>query len=133
MPMALRQRVMDWSGRPTGRATVAALGVVALVVPAWLFADPLGHYRVYSDDFAYVAASRTWSRALANLFVPHNTHIVPAWRLVTWAVVAAAGRLANLQASLAMAAYAILAGTMLLAGRLIARETGRPGLGLVAM
>ena len=67
--------------------------------------DPIAIYRLYSDDFAYVAASRTFPRTLSNLFVPHNTHIVPAWRLLTWALSAIAGRLANLQLVLAAASY----------------------------
>ena len=45
--------------------------------------EPRSFYRLYSDDVAYMAGSRTWERTVSNLFVPHNTHIVPAWRLVT--------------------------------------------------
>ena len=95
--------------------------------------DPSAIYRLYSDDFAYVAASRTFPRTLANLFVPHNTHIVPAWRVVTWALVAWSGSLVKLPAVLAQAAYGILVAVMLMTGRLVARETGRAGLGLAAM
>jgi hypothetical protein len=95
--------------------------------------DPSAIYRLYSDDFAYVAASRTLPRTLANLFVPHNTHIVPAWRLLTWAVVAWSGSLVKLPAVLAQAAYGILVAVMLMTGRLVARETGRAGMGLAAM
>jgi hypothetical protein len=95
--------------------------------------DPRGIYRLYSDDFAYVSASRTFFRASANLFVPHNTHIVPAWRMVTWALVASAGSLAKLPEVLAIAAYGILVAVMMLTGRLVARETGRASVGLAAM
>ena len=95
--------------------------------------DPLAIYRLYSDDFAYVAASRTLGRTLSNLFVPHNTHIVPAWRVLTWALVAWAGSLEKLPEVLAEASYGILVAVMLLMGRLVARETGRTGLGLAAM
>jgi hypothetical protein len=98
-----------------------------------MLGDLLQYYRLHSDDFAYVSASRTLPRALASLFVPHNTHVVPAWRLLTWGLVAAAGRLANLQVTFAGAAYASLTATMLLMGRLVARETGRPLLGFAAM
>ena len=95
--------------------------------------DPSAIYRLYSDDFAYVAASRTLPRTLANLFVPHNTHIVPAWRILTWALVAWSGSLVKLPTVLAQAAYGILVAVMLMTARLVARETGRAGLGLAAM
>ena len=95
--------------------------------------DPQAIYRLYSDDFAYVAASRNLPRTLANLFVPHNTHIVPAWRVLTWALVACSGTLANLPLVLAPAAYSILVVVMFVIARLVARETGRAGPGLAAM
>ncbi len=109
------------------------LGVLIVLVPAWLFADRLGTYRLHSDDFAYVAASRNLEKTLANLFVPHNTHIVPSWRLVTWAMVAMARRLVNLPDVLAMAAYGMLAANLILLGRFVTRETRRTALGLTAM
>ena len=91
--------------------------------------DPTAIYRLYSDDFAYVAASRTLPHTMANLFVPHNTHIIPAWRVLTWFLVAWSGTLVKLPEVLAEAAYAILVAVMLLTGRLVARETGRASLG----
>src|SRR5207248_3662807 len=94
--------------------------------------EPLGFYRLFSDDVAYVAGSRTWERTASNLFVPHNTHIVPAWRLVTWGLVARAGNLERLPEVLAVASYSILVAAMLMTGRLVARETGQTGLGLAA-
>jgi hypothetical protein len=115
--------------------------VVLCSGPFWLnynplipiYRDPSRYYRLYSDDFAYVGASRDWGRTVGNLFVPHNTHIVPAWRVLTWALVAAAGRLENVPAVLPIAAYAVLVATMLLTGRLVARETGRASAGLAAL
>jgi hypothetical protein len=95
--------------------------------------EPLSFYRLFSDDVAYVAGSRTWERTVSNLFVPHNTHIVPAWRLVTWGLVAWAGNFERLPEVLAIASYSILVAIMLMTGRLVARETGRTGLGLAAM
>ncbi len=95
--------------------------------------EPLSFYRLFSDDVAYVASSRTWDRTVSNLFVPHNTHIVPVWRLVTWALVTTAGSLERVPAVLALASYAILVCVMMMTGKLVARETGRAGLGLVAM
>ena len=94
--------------RPLGWLGLSLLGFLIVAAPAILFFDPLGlpgrgHifrdplaiYSLYSDDFAYVSASRNLSRTMANLFVPHNTHIVPAWRILTWALVAWAGTLAR--------------------------------------
>ncbi len=133
--------------RPVGRMTLVLLFAGIVTAPAVLFFDPAtyapnrrGHiardprdfYTLYSDDVAYVAASRTWDRTVANLLVPHNTHIVPAWRLVTWGLVALAGNLERLPVVLAVASYGILVAVMLMAGRLVARETGRIGLGLAA-
>ncbi|QEH34174.1 hypothetical protein OJF2_27090 [Aquisphaera giovannonii] len=135
-----------WLARPVGRAGRIGLALVILAAPAVLFfapfkipgtahvaRDPLSIYRLYSDDFAYVGASRTLARTASNLFVPHNTHVVPAWRVVTWALVAWSGRLANLPETLAEAAFGILLAVMILMGRLVARETGRPAIGLAAM
>ena len=106
---------------------------IAFLRRAHIPRDPIAIYRLYSDDFAYVDASRTLGRTLSNLFVPHNTHVVPAWRMLTWALVAWAGRLEKLPEVLAEASYGILVAVMLLTGRLVARETGRAGVGLAAM
>ena len=53
--------------------------------------------------------------------------------MLTWALVAWAGSLEKIPEVLAEAAYGILVAVMLLMGRLVARETGRTGLGLAAM
>jgi len=133
--------------RPVGRLGLAILTFAIASAPAILFFDPadiwpgrghiarnaVGIYRLWSDDVAYVASSRTWERTVSNLFLPHNTHIVPAWRLLTWALVACSGNLERLPTVLAIASYSILVAVMLLTGRLIARETGRTMLGLVSM
>ena len=94
--------------------------------------DPMAIYRVYSDDFAYVAASRNLPRTIGNLFMPHNTHIVPAWRILTWGLSASAGSLERVPEVLAVASYSILVAVMLLAGRLIARETASRTVGAAA-
>ena len=140
-------RTLTYLGRPLGRIGLALLGAWIVTAPAVLFFDPAtlapnsqGHidrnprefYQLVSDDVAYVAASRTWDRTVANLMVPHNTHIVPAWRLVTWSLVASAGNLQSLPHVLAIASYGILVAVMLMAGRLVARETGHAEAGLAA-
>ena len=81
---------------------------------------------------AYVGASRTWDRTVDSLLTPHNTHIVPAWRLLTYALVVCAGNLEGLPHVLAFAAFGILIAVMLMVGRLVARESGSAGLGLAA-
>jgi hypothetical protein len=133
--------------RTLGRPGLVLLIVIITTAPALLFFDPaplwprerhvprepMSYYCLFSDDVAYVGSSRTLARAVSNLFVPHNTHIVPVWRLLTWALVAAAGNLERLPDLLAVASYSILIAVMLMAGRLVARETGRTALGLAAM
>ncbi|MDB5353024.1 MAG: hypothetical protein JWN86_4271 [Planctomycetota bacterium] len=119
--------------RSTGRGVVLALTVLILAAPGWLFADSLESYRIQGDDFSFVGASRDFARALENLFVPHNAHIVPVWRLLTWALVASAGSLANVPRVLSWATWAITPMVMLATGLLVARETGRTSVGLAAM
>ena len=119
--------------RPAGRFTVVLLAVLILAAPAWLFADSLRYYRVQGDDFAYVGSSRTFARAVDHLFMPHNAHIVPAWRLLTWVFVASAGSIANLPRVLGLATFSVVPMVMLAVGVLVGRETRRPVVGLVAM
>jgi hypothetical protein len=133
--------------RPVGRVGMIVLTLVLAAAPAVLLFDPVdlvprsGHigreprstYQLFSDDVAYVAGSRTWSRTFANLFVPHNTHIVPAWRLLTGGFVAIAGNLERIPDVLAVASYAILVAVMLMTGRVVAVETGSTLLGFAAM
>jgi hypothetical protein len=145
---SFKRRMESALSRPTGRFGLAIMVLLVTTAPAVLFFDPatylpnrrghivrepLAFYRLFSDDVAYVAGSRTWERTGSNLFVPHNTHIVPAWRLVTWGLVAVAGSLERLPQVLATAAYSILVAVILMTGRLVGRETGRTGLALAAM
>lgn len=123
----------DWGDRSVGRVGTILLLLAVVLAPAWLFADRLRTYRLHSDDFAYLASSRTLDRAWENLFQPHNTHIVPVWRMLTWAVSAISGRLENLQNTLTLVSYGTLVVVMLLVGRLLARESGRAWLGIGAM
>jgi hypothetical protein len=131
--------------KPIGRWSMLGLFVVIASAPWLLFFDPIaftssGHvardplaiYRVYSDDFAYVAASRGLSRTIENLFMPHNTHIVPAWRVLTWTLSVCAGSLERVPEVLAVASYAILIAAMILVGRLSARETASRTAGAAA-
>ncbi|MDR3636042.1 MAG: hypothetical protein P4L84_19725 [Isosphaeraceae bacterium] len=131
--MGWTRRLREWLEGEGGRGATALVALVIGFGPAWLFADALGYYRLRVDDFAYVADSRTLARTFANLFEPRNAHVVPVWRVLTWGVVAAAGRLTNLPTALALAAYGLLVGTMAVMGRYVARELGRATAGLAAM
>jgi hypothetical protein len=119
--------------RPLSWPAAWLVVVLMCLAPIWLFFDPLTHYRLQTDDFAYVAGSRTWERTWTNLFVPHNTHVVPAWRVLCGLVVMAAGRLERLPNVMAPMAYGVLVATMLAVGWLVAREAGRVSWGLMAL
>ncbi len=80
-------------------------------------------YRLHSDDFAYIGSSRNWERTVDNLFVPHNTHICPSWRLMTYAVVQAAGDLVHLPDFLKRVSYLALVLVMLGTGHFVAYES----------
>jgi hypothetical protein len=122
-----------WLRRDAGRAITVALAILTVLGPLYLFWDPLSSYRLHGDDFAYVGASRSLARTRENLFRPHNTHIVPAWRVLTWGAVAWAGKLASVEKVLGVLAFAILALTVLATGWVVGRETKRPAAGLAAM
>jgi hypothetical protein len=111
-------------------APILALAMIA--VAATLMADSLTRFRLVLDDFDYLAQSRSRARLLATLWAPHNAHIVPLFRLWTHALAAVAGTLANVPTVFAFASFGALALTMLAGGHLVARETGRPALGVAA-
>jgi hypothetical protein len=133
--------------KTVGRAGVAVLTLFIAAAPYVLFFDPLdywplrahvareplGLYLLFSDDVAYASAARNWQKTFASLFEPHNTHIVPAWRLLTYALMQAAGSLERLPLVLAVASYSILIAVMLLTARIVARETRQISIGLAAM
>ena len=97
----------EFMKRPLGRAGLLLLIAAITTAPAVLFFDPAplwpgrtprpartyGDLSLFSDDVAYVGSSRTWDRTVSNLFVPHNTHIVPAGGYSTWALTGWAGKL----------------------------------------
>jgi hypothetical protein len=128
-----KPRIAASLAQPLGVAGTVLLIAAVCVLPAWLFADPLWNYYIYGDDWEFVASSRTPWRALENLWTPHNVHVVPVWRIWTAAVVAVAGSLQSLPPLLALASYALLVATMLLAGLFVWRETGRPALAVTTM
>ncbi len=119
--------------RPASRWVVAALAGMILAVPAWMLADDLRPFTLIGDDFVYVAESRDGPTTLAHLWEPHNTHVVPIFRLGTFGLVVAARRLEYLPRVLAAGSYLGLVAAMLAVGYLVARETGRTSTGLAAM
>ncbi len=128
---------MAWNRQQLRRPFKVLLALIVVLGPYVLFyrpydripIDPILNYRLQSDDFAYIAASRTLPRAISNLFVPHNAHIVPTWRMTTWCLVAMSGRLSKVPFVLGFATYAVLAVLMLSTGLFVSRETKREALG----
>ena len=96
-------------------------------------ADELRYSALHNDDFPYIAESLDWPTTQAHLFEPHNTHVVPLFRLWTAAIVALAGQLEDMPKAFRAAAYCGLIMTMLAVFILVASETGRTNLGLAAM
>ncbi len=129
----LTSRIGIISRRPSGRLVAVVLALVALAAPSWLFADSLAFRRLQLDDFSFVGASRTLAKTRDNLFVPHNAHIVPAWRLLTWGLVAMAGSLRNVPDWLGMAATVVVPMVMMAVGVIVKRETNTTSAALAAM
>lgn len=110
--------------------------LIALAIgagPLWLWRAPMRAYFLKFDDFVYLARSRTTDRLRENLFRPHQGHLVPLFRIETFALAQIAGTLEKTPAVLGAASYATLLLAMILIGLIVARETGRAAMGLVAM
>jgi hypothetical protein len=123
--------------RPHERSTVIStfLLLVGIIVTtsAWILMDELGTFSLMRDDFDYIAESRDWPTTVAHLLEPHNTHVVPLFRLWTFGLVKLAGRLESLPKVLGASSYVGLIAAMVAIGYLVARETGRPVVALFAM
>src|SRR5262245_4104267 len=122
-----------WLSRPAPIWLLAALMALILAAPLWLLVDDLRSLSLLHDDFAYIAQSRDWAALSAHLVEPHNAHVVPVFRIWTFALVALSGRLANLPAVFAVAGYFALLAAMAALGYVIARETRQLAAGLSAM
>ncbi len=112
---------------------VVLLVFLLLALPRWLLSDQLAYPALSGDDFAFVAGSRDWPRTLSNLFKPHNTHIVPLFRLWTFALVEISGRLSRLPEALSWGSYITFAIALSLVGQMVYRATNRPAAGLAAI
>jgi hypothetical protein len=109
------------------------LALILCAGPLWLWWAPLRSFFLKSDDFVYVARSRTPAALRSYLLRPHNGHVVPLFRLETYALARLAGSLEALPTVLSWASYATLVLAMSAAGHVVARESGRTSLGLAAM
>ena len=143
-------KLQIWGDKKLGLLSHIFLMFLILIAPCWLFGlhrlpawilgdSPLTvvvhqelDYRLHSDDFSYIGASRSWPRMVENLLVPHNTHICPSWRVLTWGVVKAAGDLVHLQDVMKPVSYLALALVMLQVGHFVAHESRSMGLGYTA-
>jgi hypothetical protein len=106
---------------------------VFAVAPAWLMWEMLVYQRLHGDDFVVAAGSRTWSKLVDHLWMPHHAFVIPLFRLWTFILLLLAGDLAHLQVVLAWASYLTLLLAMALTGILVVRETGNVALGLGVM
>ncbi len=122
-----------WWNRPAGSLAGFTLLLLIFAAPAWLMADELRFFSIIGDDFAYIAESRDLSTTHANLLLPHNTHIVPLFRLWTYTLILLAGGLARLQPVFAVASYFGLVAAMSVVGYFVKIETSRSSIALVAM
>jgi hypothetical protein len=98
-----------------------------------LWAVPLGAFELKSDDFVYLARSRTAESLRTHWFAPHNGHVVPLFMLETHLLARLAGTLERVPGVLGGATFLTLVVCVLLTGHLVAWETGRTARGLAAM
>jgi hypothetical protein len=124
---------VSWWGRPAGAGGLAASAALILAAAAWLMADEARSHALNDDDFTYIALSRDWPTTRGNLLTPNATHVVPLFRLWTWAVRGASGGLRDVPRAFGVASYLGLAVAAGAAGLLVARETGQAALGLAAV
>jgi hypothetical protein len=107
--------------------------MLILAAPAWVMADQLGSFALHPTDFIYVEQAIDPHELKHRLFEPLNTHVVPLFRLYTYAVVHATSRLEDLPRMLFLASYLGLVATMMAVCLLVHGETGRTALALGAM
>ncbi len=122
-----------WLARPSWRPVILGLAAVILGLPAYLLWDQLLYFHLRDDDFAFLIDCRMGREPFANLWTPHNAHVVPLFRLLTAGLARGAGSAGNVAATLGLATYAALVLLMLGVGHFVAWETRRMTLGLAAM
>jgi hypothetical protein len=127
------QRIRSEPRVNSGWAASILVGLMLCALPLWLWGVPLRWFFLKSDDFVYIAWSRSPADLHEHLFKPHNGHVVPLFLLETHALARVAGSLEVLPVVLASASYATLVLAMAATGHVVARETGRAACGLAAM
>jgi len=106
--------------------------VLITLAPLALWRTGLEFYFLRLDDFDYLSWSRLASQLRAHATQPHNGHLTPVFLLQTHILARLAGSLEVLPLVLGCAAFATLSATGLMAGWLVARDTGRLDWGLAA-
>jgi hypothetical protein len=119
--------------RRAGRPAALLLALMILSAPYWLFSDLLQGFALQPTDFLYIQESRDAPALRQHLMAPLNTHVVPLFRLWTYALVRTAGCLEELPRVLLAASYLSLIVTMVLVGLLVVCETGRTEIALASM
>ncbi|GIW89045.1 MAG: hypothetical protein KatS3mg108_3369 [Isosphaeraceae bacterium] len=116
-------------------AGLAALGVGLTLtgLPAWLYWPWYAYPSLRGDDFAFLADCRSGAEPFRSLWTPHNAHVVPLFRLATAGLARLAGSLSAVPEMLTRASLGLLIGCSLLAGHIVAWQTGRLVLGLAAI
>ena len=123
----------DTQPRPIAWLWVVALFATTLALPAFLERESLRTFSIQGDDFVYFAGSRTFADLSAQLFKPHNAHVVPLFRLWTYALTLLAGSITNWPAAALAASYLTMVGAILGVGHVVAWETRRLSWALAAM
>jgi hypothetical protein len=117
----------------SSKTAVLVLGTLTCLAALGLHARTLFQPALYSDDFDILRKSLTWTNARANLWVPVNEHAWPLFRLYTWLMIQAAGRLTLVPLAASIQAHLLVIAGMWLTYLFVRRERGDPFHGLVAM
>lgn len=112
---------------------VRALNVASCLACLSLYLPWTGAPLLIQDDFQFLEASWTWQRTKASLWAPHNEHFMPPGRVLTWALVQAAGRPTALPWACGLLGPVALVAGALLVYLFVRRELGHPLYGIVAM
>jgi hypothetical protein len=92
-----------------------------LALSLGLYAQQVAHPTVLFDDFEFIRDSLTWQSTIHNLLIPHNEHMSPIARLVTFAFWKLGG-LAHVGIYCAIFSQMILVGDLALLYRLLRVE-----------
>ena len=103
-------------------------GVLALIVAlsAGLYWGNIAHPTLFFDDFELVRDSLTWPSTFHNLLIPHNEHMSPVLRLVTFVFLKMAG-LGHVALVCSLFSIGALCGNVALLFRLLRMEGLKEG------